>query len=113
MGLYILPRYNMNTTSDARRQRPASTRRAPNHSTRQVPIATITSTIGVKLCFQPPGPQRQFDIFQALFFEALLLVVLARKRLDHAHRSQDFLHDRRNSPSFFRTCREDFLINRV
>ena len=44
----------MNSTSEPALREPAnSTMRAPNHSTRQVPTATMISTIGESLAFRP------------------------------------------------------------
>ncbi len=46
---------------------------------------------GRQLGLQPARAQRDLDALQALFLQALLLVVLARERLDHADRGQDLL----------------------
>ncbi len=49
MGLYILPRYRRNTTSAPAVNWSAMTRRAPYHSIRQVPVATMISTTGASI----------------------------------------------------------------
>ena len=71
---------------------------------------TSTSGASFALMLRPAG---RLDVGQALRVEALLFVVFARERLHHADRRQHFLDDESNSPSFFRTAREAFLIRRV
>src|SRR5258708_40200305 len=51
MGLYILPRYKRNAITPPALSWPLNARRAPYPSTRQVPIATMTSTIGESFAF--------------------------------------------------------------
>ena len=72
---------------------PASASRAPYHSTRQVPIATITSTTGASLALRLRASQAGLDVGQALGVESLLFVVFPREGLDHADGRQHFLHD--------------------
>ena len=93
MGLYILPRYKMKTTSEPLVRVPASTMRAPNHNTRAVPMATMISTIGDSLAFRLARLQRDLDRFQALFLQAPLFVLFARESLHHADGREHFLDD--------------------
>ena len=85
----------MNTSSAPALSASASTRRTPYHNTRQVPTATITSTIGASRALRLRARKLTVDVVAAFAIETLLFIAFARKRLDDARGRDRFLHHRR------------------
>src|SRR6476646_5327312 len=88
MGLYILPKYRMKTTSEpgeraAKNQAGAE----PQHQTGADCDNDVHN--GRKLCLQTARPQADFNALQAFFLKPPALVVLACKCFYHPNRGKN------------------------